>query len=256
VPKQIARWNPARDVWETEMTGLFCEHSDVYSETWPSSGMTVAGMAYVQPMLVPRMDDSVSSSLLPTPITSDQRNGRTIPNRSLGWQLRDAVILLQTPSVADATGGHLTRGGNRSTELLLPGQVRALLPTPVADHSRGLPQPGTDYASLPNVVMDLLPTPTTEPSTGNGHARNLGHEVQLLPTPTATPYGSNQSPSPGAAVRPSLDTLAPTLLPTPRATDGTKGGPNQRGSSGDLMLPSAVQSIGVSTDPPSDGGND
>lgn len=31
-----------------------------------------------------------------------------------------------------------------------------------------------------------------------------------------------------------------TLLPTPRATDGTKGGPDQRGSSGDLMLPSAV----------------
>lgn len=30
------------------------------------------------------------------------------------------------------------------------------------------------------------------------------------------------------------------LLPTPRATDGTHGGPNQRGSSGDLMLPSAV----------------
>lgn len=30
------------------------------------------------------------------------------------------------------------------------------------------------------------------------------------------------------------------LLPSPRATDGTKGGPNQRGSSGDLMLPSAV----------------
>ena len=31
------------------------------------------------------------------------------------------------------------------------------------------------------------------------------------------------------------------LLPTTRATDGTKGGPNQAGSSGDLMLPSAVQ---------------
>lgn len=30
------------------------------------------------------------------------------------------------------------------------------------------------------------------------------------------------------------------LLPTPRATDGTKGGPHQQGSSGDLMLPSAV----------------
>ncbi len=29
-------------------------------------------------------------------------------------------------------------------------------------------------------------------------------------------------------------------LPSLRASDGKKGGPNQRGSSGDLMLPSAV----------------
>lgn len=46
-----------------------------------------------------------------------------------------------------------------------------------------------------------------------------------------TPAGSGESGSGGEAV---------ALLPTPRATDGTKGGPNQRGSSGDLMLPSAV----------------
>jgi DNA (cytosine-5)-methyltransferase 1 len=32
-----------------------------------------------------------------------------------------------------------------------------------------------------------------------------------------------------------------TLLPTPRASDAAKGGPNQRGSSGDLALPAAVQ---------------
>jgi hypothetical protein len=37
------------------------------------------------------------------------------------------------------------------------------------------------------------------------------------------------------------------LLPTPRATDGTKGGPNQRGSSGDLMLPSAVHLLPTPT---------
>lgn len=35
----------------------------------------------------------------------------------------------------------------------------------------------------------------------------------------------------------------PLRLPTPRATDGTKGGPNQRGSSGDLMLPSAIAQL-------------
>lgn len=37
----------------------------------------------------------------------------------------------------------------------------------------------------------------------------------LLPTPTAEQYGSNQSPSPGAAVRPSLSVIA--KLPTPTA---------------------------------------
>ena len=35
-----------------------------------------------------------------------------------------------------------------------------------------------------------------------------------------------------------MDTLR--LLPIPRATDGTKGCPAQRGSKGDLMLPSVV----------------
>lgn len=35
--------------------------------------------------------------------------------------------------------------------------------------------------------------------------------------------------------------VAVRLWPSPRATDGEKGGPNQRGSKDDLMLPSAVQ---------------
>lgn len=43
--------------------------------------------------------------------------------------------------------------------------------------------------------------------------------------------------------RPDAPGSAPRLMPTPRATDGTKGGPNQRGSSGDLMLPSAVAQL-------------
>lgn len=33
-------------------------------------------------------------------------------------------------------------------------------------------------ANLHNEVLALLPTPTTEPATGNGHARNLGAEVK------------------------------------------------------------------------------
>lgn len=70
---------------------------------------------------------------------------------------------------------------------------------------------------------------STEPA--NGHR---GAVVTLLPTPTRRDYkGRNQ--------RNDATCLPGALLPTPRATDGTKGGPNQRGSSGDLMLPSAVQ---------------
>ena len=34
-----------------------------------------------------------------------------------------------------------------------------------------------------------------------------------------------------------------TIVPTPRATDGTKGGPNQRGSKGDVALPGYVASL-------------
>lgn len=36
-------------------------------------------------------------------------------------------------------------------------------------------------------------------------------------------------------------------MPTPRASDGEKGGPNQRGSKGDMMLPSAVMRLATPT---------
>lgn len=48
-------------------------------------------------------------------------------------------------------------------------------------------------------------------------------EVKLLPTPAAMEYGNNQSPSPGAAVRPSLDGLV-KLLPTPQTMDARRKG--------------------------------
>jgi DNA (cytosine-5)-methyltransferase 1 len=61
-------------------------------------------------------------------------------------------------------------------------------------------------------------------------------DLTLLPTPR-----SSDTFGPGVHGDGGLDLrTAVTLLPTPRATDGTKGGPNQRGSSGDLMLPSVV----------------
>ena len=60
-----------------------------------------------------------------------------------------------------------------------------------------------------------------------------GAPTRHLPTPTTRDWkGANQ--------RGDTSCLTGALLPTPRAGDGEKGGPNQRGSSGDYMLPSAV----------------
>jgi DNA (cytosine-5)-methyltransferase 1 len=76
--------------------------------------------------------------------------------------------------------------------------------------------------------------------------------LTLLPTPAVNDMGDRPwAREPGAwdawveknGHGKSLAIEAQRLLPTPRATDGTKGGPNQRGSSGDLMLPSAVQKM-------------
>ena len=104
-----------------------------------------------------------------------------------------------------------------------------------------------------------------------GHGPTLADEVEhLLPTPAAGNFNDGESTESWLARRDrnkakgingnGMGTplaMAVQLLPTPRVTDGTKGGPNQRGSSGDLMLPSAVVQLlpsGAATSPPSAGG--
>lgn len=74
-------------------------------------------------------------------------------------------------------------------------------------------RPSADFAGCDDVSL-MLPTPQARDWKGAGPADLKRHD-------------------------PNLSAIAGPL-PTPRATDGTKGGPNQRGSSGDLMLPSAV----------------
>lgn len=273
--KLIARWNPARDVWETETTGLFCEHSDVYSATWPSSVMTVGFVAYELPMSGHRMDGSESSSLLGTPrcsdgIQHDLRNPEVIGNARA--RLEDQVALLPTPEASDSTGTRVSSevGGVRPSgakrAITLATRVDSLLPTPRAtDGTKGGPnQRGSSGDLMLPSAVQLLPTPTTrdhtvsttaqDAATRSASTTDLATPVlpptpttrdrkganqrgddtclhgALLPTPTATPYGNNQSASPGAAVRPSLDSLAPMLLPTPRASD--TGTPGRRASEG------------------------
>lgn len=113
------------------------------------------------------------------------------------------------PGPADGRGG--------------PGGL-SLLPTPAARLGDGRGSPDADLAAR---------------RMGEQGRRNLDDAVALLPTPAArdADRGAGWGDQPG---RPLSETIH-RLLPTPRASDGAKGGPNQRGSSGDLALPAAVQ---------------
>jgi hypothetical protein len=154
-------------------------------------------------------ESSSSPGLLPTPDAYEgSRGGSQHPEKRLadGHSPYLACVvewtLLPTPRATDgAKGGPNQRGS--SGDLMLPSAVM-LLPTPTATDSkgsRGHRRDGTPYGSTSGTTL----TDATE--------------GLLLPTPTATPYGNNQSPSPGAAARTSLDTLASSgaLTPTPSA---------------------------------------
>ncbi|XVS68390.1 hypothetical protein ACQPYE_26765 [Actinosynnema sp. CA-299493] len=93
-------------------------------------------------------------------------------------------------------------------------------------------------------------TPTAFDAQSRTHRIHTGvhplpDRVRLLPTPRASDTGTTGRKA-GRGFRPPLSQQVlpladrQPLLPTPRATDGTKGCPAQRGSKGDLMLPSAV----------------
>ena len=194
MPNQIATWNPERDCWETGVEDIF-GHSDVFSETWPTSGMTRNGVAYALPTWAPPITDSASSSSPP-------------------------AEMLRTPAAAEAEGGALSpeRARVENRTLRLTGQILDMV----------APEQMSD-------AWKVLKTPTSQLAVNGGSQH-----------PDKRKAGGHG---------PTLADEVEHLLPTPRATDGTNGGPNQRGSRGDLMLPSAVHQIGAPTPPPSTDGN-
>lgn len=95
---------------------------------------------------------------------------------------RFRVFLFAVPADSDLTGLEGLADQTRAAQAGRHGHVESgtvgpdltLLPTPVSDNSRGLPSSGTDYASLPNAVVNLLPTPEAADGSGGRKSAEFG----------------------------------------------------------------------------------
>lgn len=142
--KLIATWNTARGVWEKKTgASLLCEHSEPYSETWPTSGIMLNGQAYELP--TPELPTiGTVSSYLPTPVAQDTSGAmrpedRRKSGQGYGPALRDIKYLLRTPTAAEVDGGpvHPDVAKAKGQTLRLTSQVLNLLPTPNTQEGSG-----------------------------------------------------------------------------------------------------------------------
>lgn len=182
VPMPLAKWNPKRDCWEDMgRIDLLSELLDVFSETFPISGMTRNGLVYVHPMLGHHMEGS-GYSYLPTRVFSTPDTVPEAPNKGtnsvrtmgLGNQVQE---LLPTPNAWDGQKGARNPDRPHNSQITLVDWAQAvlegkratresLLPTPVANDSGNTPEdhlrkkPGTEVVTSLTVLIDhnLLPT--------------------------------------------------------------------------------------------------
>ena len=196
----FASFDPDTCSWRTSQQSLF-EDSTPYSERWPKAGSMRNGRASKRPTLARLMDGIAggfsrgTESNWPTPRVAAERSSRSSMTVDGHWaapaleqmaelsmgvlprEFHDEQELTpqakriwesgrqwQTPSVADTTGGHLTRGGNRSGELLLRGQAKHWA-TPRARDWKGGEYPDTLSAQAESINSPQGQTTETDGAT-------------------------------------------------------------------------------------------
>lgn len=269
--KLIASWDDARDVWtqNREQTMLqISGHLDVYSGTFPHSGMTLNGEAYELPTWAPHMAGTGYSSspddatLLGTPTSrmwkgAGPKGGATqIRNKARGLieaQVMD-IPLLKTPTSQLAVNGgsqHPDKrkaGGHGPT---LADEVEHLLPTPRTSDKNGPGVHGTGGQDLRTVVaMHLLPTPTVVMNDGETTEGWLARRAKVKET-----SGNGNGMGMPLTIAAQL-IQEPVLLPSPTASLGrAKAGgshPDRRRATGhQVNLDDAMEWLGA---PPLTGG--
>ncbi len=187
-------WNTARGVWEKQgIANLLCEHWELFSETWQTSGTMRNGKVYELPTPGPRITDSEFSSSptqvfgTPTTITSPRspefRKGRN-PN-----PVEFAEDLLRTPAASEAERGHQPEDKSkaRGGQVTLSGQMMTYFPTPnTMDYlpartpeQKALNKHKGGYANVrETVVNDLMPTPVASEGTKASAAQSSNRRAE------------------------------------------------------------------------------
>jgi hypothetical protein len=196
VQKQIAVWNTDLKLWTKPNEVLFSEHLELFSGTWPTSGMTQNGVAYELPKQVPHTNAS-ESLLLRSPKASEGQGG------ALGEA--EARRRGNTVGVRDQVMDLVASQGVKVSRAIVN------LPTPLSSDYKS-PKSSPGYGpNLPEIAKNLLPTPNTmehrEVKTPEqiaalkakspGGYRNLRetviNELPILPTPIVRDYKDGSS---------------------------------------------------------------
>lgn len=202
--KPLASWNSQLQVWITEKESLFSEHSELFQEVFPKSGITVGGQLFelrTQGRLT-NESESLSSPILPTPRASEP--GST--SAGYGDSLNDVT-------------NRLVVGFARKD---LEGK---LLPTPTIGHIRNYDEEIDDYLGrrqdyidgkvkgMPGVSlgvavrMELFPTLKARDAIAEGYESGL----------------RRSSPQVGTIVKGLVNGDDRVLFRTPTTTNATAG---------------------------------
>jgi hypothetical protein len=239
VQKQIAEWNTELKLWIKPNEGLFSERLELFSATWPISGMTQNGQALELVMPERHISDSESLSL-PTPRAKEpgstsvgyEDSLNDFANRVVNGYARKDIELFRSPTASQGEGGALGEAVARER-----------------GNTVGIRDQAMDIARLQGhkVSREIanLPTPTvSDQYTGNlsskQHSEGSLHSVSLaqivnrpdlLPTPNTMEHREIKTPEQIAALKAKSpggyknlrESVVNELFPTPKALDGVKG---------------------------------
>jgi hypothetical protein len=196
VQKQIAVWNTDLKLWTKPNEVLFSEHLELFSATWPTSGMTLSGVAYelVMPVHHTNASESLSWPTLATPTTGETVGPSLATSGGENLRTQIAILngkyeLLRSPTASQGQGGALGEAEARKRGNTVGIRDQAMDLAKLQGH-----KVSREVANLPTPTVSDQYTgnlASTQQKPGSMHSVTLAqvfHKPELFPTPTTRDY--------------------------------------------------------------------